>query len=89
MAFAPGPLELLPTRDYNDSRAWLLARDKTNLDRALSLPKTCPYEEIYKSEKWWGLIPKEYDNLFDPAGVITKISKKKSHLSARIQRPPL
>ncbi|WP_336334041.1 alpha/beta hydrolase [Pseudomonas putida] len=88
MAFAPGPLELLPTRDYNEARPWLLARDNSTLNRALSLPKKCPYEEIYKSEKWWGLIPKEYDKLFDPAGIISENIKSKKVFESADPKPP-
>jgi len=87
MAFAQGPLELLPTRDYNDSLPWLFARDKKTLERFLSLPKKCPYEEIYKSEKWWGLIPKEYDGLFDPAGIVARKHNKTSTIEGAEPEP--
>lgn len=75
MAFAPGPLELLPTRDYNNGQPWLFARDRKTGKKTLGLPKKCPYEEIYKSGRWWGLIPERNNNLMDPANIIsTKLS---------------
>jgi hypothetical protein len=70
MAFAQGPLELLPTTDYNDGQPWLFVRDSSTGKKILSLPKDDPYEEIYKSEKWWGLIPKLNHGLLDPAKLI-------------------
>lgn len=72
MAFARGPLELLPTRDYNNAQPWLFVRDQKTAKKMLNLPKACPYEEIYKSDQWWGLIPKNNDKLFDPAGLVSK-----------------
>ncbi len=74
MAFAPGPLELLPTRDYNNAQPWLFTRDRKTGAKTLGLPQKCPYEEIYKSDRWWALIP-ENNKLMDPANIIsTKIS---------------
>lgn len=70
MAFARGLMELLPTGDYNDGQPWLFVRDKTTGKKLLNLPKSCPYEEIYTSEKWWALVPQSNDNLFDPANLI-------------------
>lgn len=71
MAFAQGLLELLPSRDYNNAQPWLFARDRTTGKKVLSLPETCPYEEIYKSDKWWALIPETNDRLLDPAKIIS------------------
>jgi hypothetical protein len=70
MAFAQGPLELLPTQDYNAGQPWLFVRDTSTGKKVLSLPQSDPYEEIYKSEKWWGLIPESNHKLMDPAGLI-------------------
>lgn len=75
MAFAAGPLELLPTRDYNNAQPWLFVRDNTTAKKMLNLPKSCPYEEIYKSDKWWGLIPENNDKLLDPAGLVSNREK--------------
>ncbi|MEE4745119.1 alpha/beta hydrolase [Pseudomonas alliivorans] len=71
MAFAQGPLELLPSRDYNNAQPWLFVRDKKTGMKGLNLPDTCPYEEIYKSDKWWALIPEANSRLLDPAKIIS------------------
>lgn len=56
---APGGLELLPTADYNDGNAWLKVRDKNDHEKIiLALPeKGDPYEEIYNSPAWYGMVP--------------------------------
>lgn len=66
---APGGLELLPTADYNDGKPWLRMRDKsTGKDLMLLLPKSCdPYNEIYLSQDWYGLVPDSNLGLLDPA----------------------
>jgi len=88
MAFASGPLELLPSHDYNDGQPWLFAKDTTSMDRILRLPENCPYEEIYKSEKWWGLVPENNNKLFDPAGIITEREENTSKWSGVGDEPP-
>lgn len=88
MAFANGPLELLPSHDYNDGEPWLFAKDKSSLERVLRLPEQCPYEDIYKSEKWWGLIPEQNNELFDPAGVVSARQQKPSKLKRAESTPP-
>nr|WP_082664668.1 hypothetical protein [Burkholderia ambifaria] len=59
-AQSPGPLQLLPTKNYGNG--WLKIRDG---DRFYSLPrKGDPYSEIYTQRgKWWGLID---DKLINP-----------------------
>ncbi|ATA24449.1 hypothetical protein BIY26_22190 [Brenneria goodwinii] len=48
---APGPLQLLPGRDYG--MGWLKIQDGDNV---YSYPKQDPYSEIYLvRDKWWGL----------------------------------
>ena len=48
---APGPLQLLPSRDYG--MGWLQIRDG---DRFITLPASDPYSEIYTVRgTWWGL----------------------------------
>jgi len=48
---APGPLQLLPSRDYGSG--WLRIRDG---DQSVTLPKSDPYSEIYTVRgTWWGL----------------------------------
>lgn len=48
---APGPLQLLPSRDYG--MGWLQIRDG---DRFVALPASDPYSEIYTVRgTWWGL----------------------------------
>src|SRR5207253_1908036 len=66
---APGGLELLPTADYNDGKPWLRVRDKrTGEDLMPPLPKNRdPYDEIYLSPEWHGLVPDSNLGLLDPA----------------------
>lgn len=65
---APGGLELLPTADYNDGKPWLFVRDKKGGDLLLKLPLNGdPYEEIYKSPAWYGLVPDSNLVLMDPS----------------------
>lgn len=48
---APGPLQLLPGRDYG--MGWLRIRDG---ERFVALPESDPYSEIYTVRgTWWGL----------------------------------
>lgn len=73
LANAPGPLELLPTFDYDGGKAWLKVRDRSGGAELLALPKSGdPYEEIYASPKWYGLVPEANDGLIDPAGNIQR-----------------
>ncbi|HEX6735426.1 MAG TPA: hypothetical protein VF096_11495 [Azonexus sp.] len=70
---AQGGMELLPTADYNNGKPWLKVRDKAvPEDRdggvGISLPTDGdPYTEIYKSSRWYGLVPKENEGLMSPA----------------------
>jgi len=60
---SPGPMELLPTKDYG--AGWLHITDG---DKTIQLPKADPYEEIYSvsaEDKWWGMVD---PGLLDPAG---------------------
>ena len=59
LANAPGGLELLPTADYNGGQPWLKVVDTSRPDQPLmALPQNKnPYEEIYTSTAWYGLIP--------------------------------
>ncbi|WP_336333408.1 alpha/beta hydrolase [Pseudomonas putida] len=82
LAYSRGGLELLPSADYDDGNKWLFARrekkEKTNNQikteeectehvEFISLPTAGdPYKDIYKSDKWWGLIPRENEHLIDP-----------------------
>ncbi len=66
---APGGLELLPTADYNDGKPWLFVRDKKGRELMPPLPTSGdPYEEIYLSPKWYGLVPDANLGLVDAAG---------------------
>ncbi|WP_433704120.1 esterase/lipase family protein [Paraburkholderia sacchari] len=73
---APGGLELLPTADYNDGQPWLKVREKargTSKEGAeiLALPMGGdPYNEIYLSPAWYGLVPDGNLNLVNPASQI-------------------
>jgi hypothetical protein len=68
MANAPGPLELLPTRDYPPG--WLRFEREANgqyEELAPPLPQADPYEEIYSKrvqDVWWGMVD---ETLIDPA----------------------
>lgn len=65
---APGGLELLPTADYNDGKPWLKVRDKNDKDKViLALPENGdPYEEIYNSPAWYGMVPEANLGLMTP-----------------------
>lgn len=67
-ANAPGALQLLPCKLYPNE--WLRISRDSKRDPAqdvLKLPKTDPYEEIYREKKqWWRLMDPA---LIDPAGV--------------------
>ncbi|WP_321932689.1 lipase family protein [Burkholderia cenocepacia] len=55
---SPGGLELLPTADYNDGKPWLKVRDKETGKEILALPQNGdPYNDIYFSPAWYGLVP--------------------------------
>ncbi|MBB3212205.1 pimeloyl-ACP methyl ester carboxylesterase [Herbaspirillum sp. Sphag1AN] len=62
-AQAPGPLQLLPSREYGNG--WLKIK---NGDQRISLPlHNDPYGEIYTVRgKWWGLIDDKLINPMDP-----------------------
>ncbi|KQG96078.1 alpha/beta hydrolase [Acinetobacter baumannii] len=76
LANAPGGLELLPSKAYNNGRPWLflngsgLMNGKDLQTNVASLPKSDPYEEIYKADGvWWEMVKNE---LIDPARMIKK-----------------
>ncbi|MCG5075465.1 esterase/lipase family protein [Paraburkholderia tagetis] len=63
---APGPLQLLPSRDYG--MGWLRIRDG---ERFVALPESDPYSEIYTVRgTWWGLCD---DQLLNPRDTAKKI----------------
>lgn len=67
---SPGPMELLPTKDYG--AGWLQITDG---DKTISLPEKDPYTEIYEvsaEDKWWGMVD---PGLLDPAGKLKNIPK--------------
>ncbi|CAB3690395.1 hypothetical protein LMG22037_02950 [Paraburkholderia phenoliruptrix] len=60
---APGPLQLLPSRDYG--MGWLQIRDG---ERFVTLPASDPYSEIYTVRgSWWGLCDDLLLNPLDPS----------------------
>ena len=75
MGNAPGALELLPTADYGEGGqerdcAWLKLGGPSG-SNAWTYALPCegdPYEEIYKSRSWYGLVPAHNEKLLDPAG---------------------
>ncbi|BDM22734.1 MULTISPECIES: triacylglycerol lipase [Pseudomonas] len=77
LAFSRGGLELLPSKQYDNESPWLFAR-KTNApsENLIALPKSGdPYNDIYLSKKWWGLVPEENEKLIDPNQFIETKSK--------------
>jgi hypothetical protein len=59
---APGPLQLLPSREYG--MGWLKIKDREQFD---ALPKSDPYSEIYTERRaWWGLCDDKLLNPLDP-----------------------
>jgi hypothetical protein len=73
MCNSPGALELIPTADYKDGQPWLKLGGETNDGPQLPGKDadgiTDPYEEIYKSREWYGLVPAHNEKLLDPAGL--------------------
>ncbi|OUC58475.1 esterase/lipase family protein [Acinetobacter seifertii] len=81
LANAPGGLELLPSKAYNNGRPWLflngsgLMNGKDLHTNVVPLPKSDPYEEIYKADGvWWEMVKEE---LIDPAKMVAKDNPKK------------
>ncbi len=70
MCNSPGALELIPSAEYNDGKPWLKLGGIT--DENPQLPKADPYEEIYKSRAWYGLVPKDSEKYLDPAKLNTR-----------------
>ncbi|QNX60532.1 esterase/lipase family protein [Acinetobacter seifertii] len=76
LANAPGGLELLPSKAYNNGKPWLflngsgLMNGKDLHTNVVPLPKSDPYEEIYKADGvWWEMVKNE---LIDPARMVKK-----------------
>lgn len=75
LANAPGGLELLPTKAYNQGKPWLFLKgtgliNGNQIKNVVSLPESNPYEEIYKADNvWWEMVK---DELIDPAGMVKK-----------------
>lgn len=81
---APGGLELLPTADYNDGKPWLHVRDKNGTDVMPPLPQNGdPYEEIYSSGAWYGLVPDGNVGHIDPTRRQSRQEGKKNEKSSR------
>ena len=59
-----GALELLPTGDYKGGKPWLKLGGSSH--EGAQLPIADPYEEIYKSSAWYGLVPKHNEALLTP-----------------------
>lgn len=72
-AQSPGPLELLPTKQYPKGWLQIRRRDPGRGANVLALPVNDPYAEIYRErEQWWRLMDPE---LIDPAGVMARSRK--------------
>lgn len=71
-ANSPGAMELTPTFDHHDGRPWLFACSEGawNPESTESMPLRLPlagnpYEEIYKSPEWYGLVPRQNEKFLD------------------------
>jgi len=73
MCNSPGALELVPSADYKGGQPWLKLGGATNDGPQLpgkdSDGIADPYEAIYKSREWYGLVPAHNEKLLDPAGL--------------------
>ncbi|MBB5020557.1 hypothetical protein HNQ59_003878 [Chitinivorax tropicus] len=73
MAHSPGPLELLPNKQYNNQQPWLHLQAETHQGQKtiVSLPTSGdPYEEIYRQQHtWWRMVD---ESLIDPASLVPK-----------------
>lgn len=76
MGNSPGALELIPSAEYNGRKPWLKLGGKTNANP--QLPLADPYDEIYKSKDWYGLIPARNEYLLDPAKINIKVTNTDS-----------
>ena len=81
LANAPGGLELLPSKAYNNGKPWLylkgsgLMNGKDLQINVVSLPQSDPYGEIYKADGvWWEMVKAE---LIDPANMVKRDNPKK------------
>lgn len=75
MANAPGPMELLPTKQYPAGWLNVELEVKGKREKLFSLPESDPYEEIYSlrvQDVWWGMVD---ETLIDPAE-LAKTRKK-------------
>lgn len=82
LANAPGGLELLPSKAYNNGKPWLylkgsgLMNGKDLQTNVVSLPQSDPYGEIYKADGvWWEMVKAE---LIDPANMVKRDNPDKS-----------
>ncbi|MDP4573499.1 esterase/lipase family protein [Pseudomonas sp. BNK-6] len=72
VANAPGALELTPSNEYREGRPWLflcdaqgqVIKDMEGKPRAYPQNQD-PYEEIYKSTAWYGLVPEQNTQYLD------------------------
>ncbi|NBF06979.1 hypothetical protein GV819_32455 [Pseudomonas sp. Fl5BN2] len=72
VANAPGALELAPSNEYREGRPWLfvcdaqgqIIKDIDGKPRAYPQDQD-PYEEIYKSTAWYGLVPEQNTQYLD------------------------
>ncbi|MEN5095212.1 hypothetical protein ABE458_31495 [Pseudomonas protegens] len=72
VANAPGALELTPSNEYREGRPWLFLCDaqgqviKDMEGKPRAYPQNHdPYEEIYKSTAWYGLVPEQNTQYLD------------------------
>jgi len=72
VANAPGALELVPSVKYGSD--WLELRDAMGAT-VRKLPSADPFEEVYKSTDWYGLVPEYNTKYLDLSG--GKTAKKK------------
>lgn len=84
---SPGGLELMPTTEYRGGRPWLFLRHAEGpvLKDAEGRPRAYPqrgdpYEEIYKSAAWYGLVPDQNTKYLN---MLEKSAESNTNLDSR------
>lgn len=91
VANSPGALELTPSAVHRDGKPWLflrdeqgnISRDKNGKPRAYPQNRD-PYDEIYKSPDWYGLVPKQNERYLDMSN--KKMDNPKYDLRSKFSR---
>jgi len=88
VANAPGALELTPTGKHRGGRPWLFLRDEAGqvIRDADGQPRAYPrrqdpYEEIYKSAAWYGLVPAQNTKYLDMSSSASENNKRSPRMA--------